>query len=255
MLALLLAAAGLAAEPPKPPLVVLLDGDAKAWQGWTEAAGWRFLSPWTNLAEKSIDLRIKALEAKIAEAAKQAPVDEGRIYLAAQGEGVPALFYVASRMPDLWAAAVALGGTPRPAIDSNRLYAANTTLVPVLWLFADKAQETLAQRMKAAGYNLEWKVEPAANPQQILEWLAARRRDEFPASIDCETGTPAFPRCYWIEVTKFDAGAAERRAGFDARPAGGLGRRAGPRRFRLGPRRPRAPACWFPGCPRTTRAR
>ncbi len=199
------AAGGLAAQPAaKPPLLVLLDGDAKTWQGWTEAAGWRFLAGWAGVREKSIDLRIQALEARIADMKRQSPVDEGRIYLAAQGEGVAALFYVASRMPDLWAGAVALGGTARPAIDSNRLYAANTTLVPVLWLFADKTQEPLAQRLKAAGYNLEWKTEPAANPQQVFEWLSARRRDEYPASIDCETGSPAFPRCYWLAVTRFD---------------------------------------------------
>lgn len=184
--------------------MVLLGGDVKAWQGWTEAAGWRFLAPWANLAEKSIDLRIKALEAKIAGAVRQAPVDKERIYLVAQGDAVEALFYTASRVPDLWAAAVALGGAARPAMDSNRLYAANTTLVPVLWLFGDKAQEALARRLKTAGYNLEWKVEPTANSQRIFEWLAAHRRDEFPPSIDCETGTPAFPRCYWIEVTRFD---------------------------------------------------
>ena len=50
---------------------------------------------------------------EVEDAEKRLPVDPNRVYLAAQGGAVSTLFYVASRMPDLWAAAVAAGGSPR----------------------------------------------------------------------------------------------------------------------------------------------
>ncbi len=136
--------------------------------------------------------------------AKAGSIDEHRVYLAGQGDGAAAVFYVAVRVPDLWAAAVALGGTPRPAIDSNRLYAANTHNVPVLWLFAQAELEATAKTLKSAGYNLEWRRGSSANLSEITGWLAAHRREEFPVRADCETGSPAFSHCYWIHMTKFD---------------------------------------------------
>jgi pimeloyl-ACP methyl ester carboxylesterase len=183
---------------------VLLDGDAAQWRQWCQNAGWHFLGPWTDIPEQSIDLRIKALEKRIAEAAGSLPYDENRVYLAGQGEGAAAALYTASRAPDLWAAAVAVGGAVRPVVDSNRLFGANTANLPVLWLSGLKGDEALARRMKAAGYNLEFRVEPSANAGAIFEWLARRRRDPFPALADCETGVRLFSRCYWIELTGFD---------------------------------------------------
>jgi predicted esterase len=203
----LLSAAPLQAQPAKAPLLVLLEGDSKSWQAWCAAQGWHFLAPWDGLAERNIDLRIKALETRLAEAKRKLPVEETRVYLAGQGDGAAAVFYVASRVPDLWAAAVALGGSARPAIDSNRLFAANTTNLPVLWLSAGVEDQELAGRLKAGGYNLEWRRERTVNPVVFFQWLAARTRDPFPARADCETGTPAFPRCYWVEVTRFDPAA------------------------------------------------
>ncbi len=111
---------------------------------------------------------------------------------------------MAARVPDLWAAAVAAGGSPRSAIDSNRLYAANTVNLPVLWLFSNREDEALGKRLKTAGYNLESRELANVQSAVILDWLAGHRRDPFPTTADCETGTPIFPRCYWIDVTKFD---------------------------------------------------
>jgi len=187
------------------PLLVLLDGDVKQWREWCATTGWQFLGPWTDIPEKSIDLRLKALEKRVAEARQRLPVDENRIYLAGQGEAAAAVFYTASRIPDLWAAAVAVGGSARPAIDSNRLFGANTTNLPVLWLSGNPEDQALAARLKAAGYNLEFRVEPAAGSRQVFEWLAEHRRDQFPAVADCETGVTVFSRCYWLEMTRFDA--------------------------------------------------
>jgi predicted esterase len=219
----------LAAQPPaKVPLLVLLDGDAKLWQGWCSQRGWQFLAPWAGATEKSIDSRIKALEAQLADLRRRMPIDETRTYLAGQGDGATLVFYVAARDPDLWTAAVALGGSPRPAIDTGRLFAANSTNVPVLWLFGDPRLTPLAKQLQEAGYNLDWRHEPSAKSDQVFEWLAGHTRDLYPIKVDCETGTPAFARCYWVEVTKFDP--AERndvlpstrlRAGSGAMLAGG----------------------------------
>ena len=185
-------------------MLVLLGGDTKTWQTWCRERGWQLLEPWSQSTEKNFDLRVKELATKVEDARKRLPVDENRVYLAGQGDAASAVFYVATRIPDVWAAAVAAGGTPRAAIDSNRVYAANTTNLPVLWLFADKKEGALGQKLKSAGYNLEWREEPAAKASQIFDFLAAHQRDPYPATADCETGTPLFASCYWVEMTKFD---------------------------------------------------
>ena len=138
---------------------MLLDGDAKTWQAACD--GRRVAVPGSldgHARRKHIDLRIKALEKRVAGALGRLPVDENRVYLAGQGEGAAAVFYVASRRPDLWAAAVAVGGSARPAIDSNRLFGANTTNLPVLWLSGSTEDQAAAERMKNAGYNLEFQA-------------------------------------------------------------------------------------------------
>jgi predicted esterase len=204
-LALVLAAACCpAAQSAKAPLLVLLGGETSLWQSDCRQRGWQFLEPWSQLTEKDINLRVQALAAKVAEAKKQLGIDDQRVYLAGQGEATPAVFYVAAHLPDLWAAAVAVGGSPRAAIDSNRLFAANTTNLPVLWLFANKGDEPIARKLKFAGFNLETREEPAAKPAAIFNWLAGHFRDPFPATADCETATTLFPHCYWVEMTRFD---------------------------------------------------
>ena len=198
-----LAASPAAAQAPKSALLVLLGGEAKVWQAACQERGWQFLEPASD-SGKSADQRIKAMADAVEEAETRLPVDPNRVYLAAQGGSVSTLFYMAARMPDVWAAAVAVGGSPRAAIDSNRLFAANTTNLPVLWLFANKDDEPLGKKLQSAGFNLEWRELTTAKPAEVFEWLAARQRDPFPTTADCETGSPLFTHCYWVEVTKFD---------------------------------------------------
>jgi hypothetical protein len=193
-----------AAQTAKSALLVLLGGDTKVWQAACAERGWQFLAPQIDIAGKSADQRIKALAVEVEEAVKRLPVDPDRIYLAAQGGSVAEMFYMAARIPDLWAAAVAGGGSPRAAIDSNRIFAANTANLPVLWLFADKQEEPLGKKLQSAGFNLEWRELTTAKPAEIFEWLAAHQRDPFPIKADCETGSPLFTHCYWVEVTRFD---------------------------------------------------
>ena len=203
-LALCFALLPCAAQSSKSPLLVLLGGDIKTWRAECQQRGWQFLEP--AEAGKSADQLVKDLAARAEEAAKSPSVDPNRIYLAAQGASVSTLFYVAARMPDLWAAAVGAGGSPRSAIDSNRLYAANTTNLPVLWLFANKEEGPLGKKLKDAGFNLEWRQPEVARLSDIFDWLATHEREPFPSIADCETGSPIFTHCYWVEITKFDPG-------------------------------------------------
>ncbi len=203
MLAILLVRPA-AGQTQKSPLLVLLGGDTKVWQAACQERGWQFLEPAADSPSKSIDQRIKDLAVQVDDAEKKLPVDPNRVYLAAQGGSVSTLFYVAARMPDLWAAAVAAGGSPRAAIDSNRLFAANTANLPVLWLFSHKDEEPLGKKLQSAGYNLEWRELATAQPAAIFEWLSGHQRDPFPATADCETGSPLFTHCYWVEITRFD---------------------------------------------------
>src|SRR4029077_6132743 len=89
--------------------------------------------------------------------------------------------------------------------DSNAIFAANFTNVPVLWLSGDEAKP-MVEKLTAAKLNLEWKpVAGGANAAGVIQWLSQHKRDAFPLEIDCETNAPTFARCYWIQMTKFDA--------------------------------------------------
>jgi hypothetical protein len=64
----------------------------------------------------------------------------------------------------------------------------------------------MADKLSAAGLNLEWRpASGVAGAAALIEWLAQHQRDDFPLSIDCETNSPAFSRCYWVQPTRFDA--------------------------------------------------
>ena len=73
------------------------------------------------------DQAVKATEAVLADAKKRLTgVDETRIYLVGLQASTPEVFYTVSREPDLWAAALAIQGSAGPAINSFRLFGANT---------------------------------------------------------------------------------------------------------------------------------
>jgi len=201
------------------PLLVLLPPNAAApvdairefaarWQPLAASLGWRLAVPWTaGGAPAWTDFGVKALEAVVEDCRKRAPVDPSRVYLAGAGDGASEVFYAAVRSPDVWTAALAIQGNPKTAIDTNRLFAANTTATPVLWVVGPESAaeaRSLRDRLAAASYNLELLAAENPDPQQIFGWLAGRKRDPAPVKIDCETGSPAFGRCWWLEVVKFD---------------------------------------------------
>jgi len=193
------------ATPAKSPAIALVDGaDAAQWQTWTKDLGWQVIVPPADAANANPDVRVQALASAVEAAIRNAGVDAARVYLAGRGGAAAAVFYAISRVPDLWAAGIALGGSPKPAIDTNRLFTANFTNVPVLWI-GDAGDQALAEKLKSAGLNLEWRLAKGVTNGDVFQWLAGHQRDEFPAAIDCETNSPTFARCYWIRMTKFDA--------------------------------------------------
>ena len=187
------------------PAIALLDGaDAVEWRNWTRDLGWQVVTAATP-ANSNIDLRVQELAKAVEAAAKSGAVDPARVYLSGRGENAAAVWYAISRVPDLWAAAAALGGSPQAALDTNRIFTTNFTNVPVLWV-GEPAGEALAQKLKTGGLNLEWRsAASTVNPASVMQWLGQHQREEFPLSIDCETNAPAFARCYWVQMMKFDA--------------------------------------------------
>ena len=195
-----------AQEPAKTgvPAIALMDAaDQVQWQNWTRELGWAVIAA-EGGADKNIDLRLLSLGARIEEAIKSGAVDASRVYLAGRGDAASAVFYGVARMPDVWAAAVALGGSPKPAIDTGRMFTVNFTNVPLMWISSDDGKEWVA-KLAAAKINIEWKpASSGANAASIFQWLASHKRNEFPMKIDCETLSPQFAHCYWIQLTKFD---------------------------------------------------
>lgn len=197
--------------PANAPLLFLLpgvlegDGARKLfaqWQPLAAAARWSLAMP---VVAGVSDLAVKAAEAALADAKKRLPaVDESRVYLLGEGPGTAEVFYTISREPDLWAAALAIQGSAGPAVQSFRLFGANTQEIPLLWIAP--AAEVDLYRAKLAAADFRFETRPQATVQQAFEWLAKHTGAAYPLSVDCETGSPSFARCYWIEMTKFDPG-------------------------------------------------
>ena len=198
------AAAGQAA-----PLLMLLPGNMDEdsvrklfaqWQPLVASRGWNFVMP---LITGASDQAVKALELTLTDVKTRLPgIDETRVYLAGPGSGAADVFYALSRQPYLWAAALAIQGTPAAAINSYRLFGANTQQAPLLWIAPAVEVELNRRKLTAAEYNFE--ARPEAGAGDVFDWLAKHQRPRFPTTVDCETGNPAFARCYWIEMTKFD---------------------------------------------------
>jgi predicted esterase len=202
-----LLSATLGAQPAaqKPPAIALVDGaDAVQWQKWVQDLGWKVIAPQGTPSANS-DQRVLALAAQVEAEIKAGSVDPARVYLAGRGDAAAMVFFTISRVPDLWAAGAAIGGSPKPAIDSGRIFAVNFTNVPVLWLSGEEGR-TVADQLKSANLNLEWQsVAGGGSATAVMQWLAWHDRPAAPADVGCETNSPTFARCYWVQLTKFDA--------------------------------------------------
>ena len=201
-----LAACGLAAaeEAAKKPALAVIDrADAAHWQAVAEEAGWTAI-----VAEAApgdpIDKRVLALAAAVRGAIQTGGVDAARVYVAGRGESAGWVLYTISRLPDLFAAGLAVGGSPEVALATGRIFTANFTNSPVLWVTENDADEATAEKLKAAGVWMEWRAAKDMKNADVLAWLAARAREPFPLEVDCETDSPTFASCFWLEPGKFD---------------------------------------------------
>jgi predicted esterase len=188
-----------------PAIAVLDPAEATQWQGWAAEVGWKIIAPAAMPANVSIDARVQAVAAAVREQTKGGTVDAAHIYIAGRGEAAAAVFYTISRVPDLWAAGIALGGNPMVAVNTDRLYAANFGDAPVLWVSAGAGDAAIADQLKAAGIRVEWRAAAGVTNGAVFAWLLQHTREEFPTSIDCETNSPTFGACYWVQMTKFDS--------------------------------------------------
>jgi hypothetical protein len=187
------------------PAIALVDAaDLPQWQAWCKEVGWQVLAP-SVAPSVTAEARLEALAAVVRDAVKNGSVDPGRIYLAGRGGATAGVFFAISRMPDLWAAAAALGGSPQPAIDSDRFFAANFANVALLWISPSADDQPLAKKLQSAGVPVEWRLRDEVQMSAVFEWLSKRSREEYPPAVDCETDSPKFASCYWIHMTKFDA--------------------------------------------------
>jgi hypothetical protein len=183
------------------PAIALVDSaDAPQWQTWAKDAGWRVIAP---AAADNPDARVLALAAAVRDAIGEG-ADASRIYLAGRGAASALVFYAISRMPDLWAAGIAIEGGPMPALDSGRIFTANFRNVPTLWISSNESDRAAADKLRTSGMNLEWRAAAGLSPAVVFQWLGNHKRDAFPSEIDCETNSPQFGRCYWIQMTRFD---------------------------------------------------
>ena len=194
------------ATPGKSPAIAVLDpSETQQWQNWTREVGWKVIAPAALPANVSIDARVQAVAQAVAQSTSDGAVDPAHIYIAGRGEAAAAVFYTISRMPDLWAAGIALGGSPMAAVNSDRLFAANFSNAPVLWVGGGAGDAAVADKLKSAGVNMEWRPAAGLTNGAVFDWLLKHSRDPYPSSIDCETNSPTFGSCFWVQMTKFDS--------------------------------------------------
>ena len=201
-----LAACGLAAAEEgakKPALAVIDRADAAHWQAVAQEAGWTAIVSEAAPGDP-IDKRVLALAAAVRGAIQTGGVDAARVYVAGRGESAGWVLYTISRLPDLFAAGLAVGGSPEAALATGRIFTANFTNSPVLWVTENDADEATAEKLKAAGVWMEWRAAKDMKNADVLAWLAARAREPFPLEVDCETDSPTFASCFWLEPGKFD---------------------------------------------------
>jgi hypothetical protein len=197
-----------ATQPAATPALALVGAaDTAKWEEWAKPTGWRILTAPADPspAAAAAETRLLALAQVVRDAVAKHEVDPAHVYLAGRGDDAATVFYGISRLPDLWAAGLAIGGSPQPAIETGRLFTANFGLAPVLWIGGNNGDEALAEKLRAVGMSLEWRPPAGLATAAVFEWLAHHERPEFPTDVDCETNSPKFAGCYWLTPITFDA--------------------------------------------------
>lgn len=188
----------------KSPALAVIDAkDAEHWQAVAKEAGWQTIVP-GGASTDPIDTRVLAVAAAVRGAVQNGGADPARVYLAGRGDSAASVFYTISRLPDMFAAGIAIGGSPQAALATGRIYTVNFGNSPVLWVSNNDADEAVAQKLKAAGMWMEWRPASGMKNADVFAWLAERTREPFPLDVDCETDSPTFASCFWLTPGKFD---------------------------------------------------
>lgn len=189
-------------------LVVLpnqIDKPDVEWKSWSEIAatrGWHIVMP---VSAASGDNGAKMLDAIVSDVRAKNKLTGAPFYLVGAGPLSPMVMYVICRAPHIFSAGLAIGGSAKPAVDTDRLFAANTSLTPIAWALTPEEraeQAPIYQKMVTRGFRLEILESPTI--LTAMNWLAKHTYTEYPLKIDCETGNPSLARCYWIQPTDFD---------------------------------------------------
>lgn len=203
----------------KSPLLVFLHGDTRAskekllayarqWEPAVNAVGWQLVLPWTEgKFGFHSDEGIRTIEAVVADYCNRFPVDRRRIYLVGHGDGAPGVFTALSRIPDLWAGAVAIGGDANLAIESNRLFAGNAAGIPLLWLYEEDRAGVLRlamNRLKEAQFPAQFEAAKELRAEQAIRWLSSHQSVALPTTVDYETGTLSFRSKRWVKIRDLD---------------------------------------------------
>lgn len=202
VLSVLAAALFAAPTPDSPTLLLLPNGspeEAKLWKQVADSVNWHL-----STASPSAlgDPAVKDIEKVVEELRKER---KGPVYLVGTGPNAAVAFYAGMRAPHLFTAVLAAGGSPKPAIDTDRIFGANAGLLPVAWALTPEdrtANSTAFQKLAVAGIHID--ILESANTGQAIEWLAKQKLTAWPQKIDCETGNPTLARCYWLTPTEFD---------------------------------------------------
>ena len=163
--------------PANAPVAVILDPKPERWP---VPAEWLKLVP---QVDGLTDIGVKVVEMMVADAAKRSRIDWNRVYLLGEAQFMT---FAVSRLPDLWAAAASVGGDPKLAIATNKIFTANSQLVPVL---------------------------DAKSEKEAVDFVAGKQHTELPPKVDCETGNQALTRCYFLQILKFDTRMINRALG------------------------------------------
>ena len=200
------------------PLLVVVPSDVdpargQALSSWKQmeiplaSSGWRLLIPSSPKLPLWSDWGALAVREMIEEESRRGGIDASRIYLLGVGGGTPAAFSLVSRLSDIWAAAVAVNGAPKLAIDAGNLFAANAASVPFLWVAGAETQQhsqSVIAKLKAVHFPVNITTVENLNLGQVLSTFETRRKDLTPATVDFETDSPLFTRCYWVEIAALD---------------------------------------------------
>lgn len=201
------------------PVLVFLHGNEQAgidtvknyfaqWEKQARAEGWHLVLPWNEGHYSfSSDSGVRSVQAILKDFAATHAVDPRRIYLVGHGDSAPAVFYGLSRLPDQWAAGLAIGGDMAKAIDSNRLFAGNAAAIPILWIYEEDRLRLLQQtitRLQQAGLKLKLQAADEFTVEEAMLWLKPHRSERLPTRVDYETGSPIFAGAYWLRIRGFD---------------------------------------------------